>query len=457
MPTDINLSHKELEDIANKYNTPFYLYDKKSIKTHAKFYMNTFKKYFPNFEQYYAVKALPNPSILKILKKCGMGFDCSSPEEIQIIKFLDMTTLNKNKSTIMYTSNYTSKSDLEWVLQNSENTIINLDSIDCFQNLLDASTDTDIKIPDVICFRYNPDFTNNTDVKSNNFSGDDTKFGMDFENMIKAYKLAKDKGIKNFGIHVMAQSNCIDINKWYDLIDHMFKIIYKIKNLLQIDIKFIDIGGGIGIPYKPEQKEINLEKLVLIIRKRFDYNINKYNIIEPQLMTECGRYITGSFGWLVSRCQSIKNTDKTIFYGLDASMANLMRPGMYNAYHHITIPRISYIEDLEKANVVGTLCENNDWFCKQRDLPKGIKKGDLFVIHDCGAHAYSMGFNYNSKLHCPEILLTQNGIKQIRKREDIDYHLQNTSMWINHDNTCKFMGLFVIILFIVFLHYCNFV
>jgi diaminopimelate decarboxylase len=197
----------------------------------------------------------------------------------------------------------------------------------------------------------------------------------------------------------------------------------------------MDIGGGIGIPYKPEQKDIILEDLVKTIRERFDYNTLYYEITEPQLMTECGRYITGPYGWLISRCQSIKQTDNDIFYGLDASMANLMRPGMYEAYHHITIPRLqNYFTTPEmiEANVVGTLCENNDWFAKNRVLPSKIKKGDLFVLHDCGAHAYSMGFNYNSKLHCPEILLKKNGIEEIRKKETIDYHLQNTLMHQQH-------------------------
>lgn len=476
MPVTIPLKLNELEDIANKYDTPYYLYDKQSIKNHAKFYMETFKKYFPNFKQYFAVKALPNPSILKILKKCDMGFDCSSPEEIEIVKFMDKNIQSNTKSNIMYTSNYTSVNDLQKVTdENYDNIIINLDSIDGFYNLLE----TENPLPDTICFRYNPtEIFDNTaqqlflntmklskkikepkqkiesdKIKSNIFFGNDTKFGMTKSYLIEAYKLAKTNGIKNFGIHVMSQSNCLDINYWHNLIDDIFDVIYELYIVLEIVIDFIDIGGGIGIPYKPNESEINLEQLVQLIRNRFDYNINKYNMnYEPKLMTECGRYITGSYGWLVARCQSIKKTDNGIFYGLDANMAHLMRPGMYNAYHHITIPRIAYIEDLEKANVVGTLCENNDWFCKQRDLPKGIEKDDLFVIHDCGAHAYSMGFNYNSKLHCPELLLTRNGIKEIRKRENIDYHLRNTSMWITNNNRCKFLWSILIILFIIYVY-----
>lgn len=427
MPIQIPLHLNELENIASQYDTPYYLYDEGLIKKNAKNYMRTFQKYFPDFRQYFAVKALPNPSILKILKKCGMGFDCSSPEEIMIVNLSEL--FNIKKSNIMYTSNYTSVSDLQKVTNyNLDNIIINLDSIDGFYNLLETKN----PLPKTICFRYNSNVKNKIDINSNNFSGENTKFGMTKEYLFKAYKGAKIHEIKHFGIHVMSQSNCLDIKYWKNLIDDIFDIIYELYTKLGIVIEFIDIGGGIGIPYKPDETEIDLEKLVLLIRERFDYNINKYNMnYEPILMTECGRYITGPFGWLVGRCQSIKKTDNGIFYGLDANMAHLMRPGMYNAYHHITIPRISYKNDLEKANVVGTLCENNDWFCKQRDLPKGIKKGDLFVIYDCGAHAFSMGFNYNSKLHCPEILLTRNGITEIRKRENIDYHLENTIMHQN--------------------------
>jgi len=488
MPIDISLKLNELEKLAEKYDTPYYLYDKEMIKKRAKEYMNTFKRYFSNFEQYYAVKALPNPSILKILKKCGMGFDCSSPEEIKIVQLMEF--FHSKKSKIMYTSNYTSVGDLKKISKYNENIIVNLDSIDGFYNLLE----TNEPLPDTICFRYNP--VNNdisadivdgsarslllnvhklskkintkndkknieNNIKSNIFSGNDTKFGMTKKYLFEAYKLAKIHNIQKFGIHVMSQSNCIDINYWDNLIDDIFDVIYELYAILKIRIEFIDIGGGIGIAYKPDEQEINLELLVSKIRARFDFNIQKYNLYEPKLFTECGRYITGSYGWLISRCQSIKQTDNGIFYGLDANMANLMRPGMYNAYHHITIPRLHHNDndnDTIEGNVVGTLCENNDWFCKQRELPNGIKKGDYFVIHDCGAHAYSMGFNYNSKLHCPELLYSKNGILEIRKRENMDYHLQNTLIYNKFVNFCNIIStLIIIIIIIIFLFVLSFI
>ena len=452
MPVDIPLELLNLEEIADTYGTPYYIYDKNLIKKFAIKYMNTFTKYFPTFKQYFAVKALPNPSILQILKECGMGFDCSSPEEIKIVRLMDYNMSNRTQSDIIYTSNYTSIDDLSWVLSEEKNIIINLDDIDGLTNMLLSKQNK----PDTICFRYNLETSAKSDksdlIKSNIFSGSDTKFGMTYEFLENAYKAAKLYNIKKFGIHVMTQSNCIDIEFWKSLIDDIFDIIYKLKMNLGVKIEFVDIGGGIGIPYRPEQKEINLEELVLLIRERFDYKINKYSMdYEPQLLTECGRYITGPYGWLVSRCKSIKTTSQELFYGLDANMAHLMRPGMYDAYHHITIPRLLSKKEKKKANVVGTLCENNDWFCKQRELPTNIKKGDLFVIHDCGAHSYSMGFNYNSKLHCPELLITNNKIKQIRYREDINYHLQNTLIYYDVRKNMMYKKILSIIILIIFI------
>jgi len=452
IPIDIN-KIKELDD---KYCTPYYLYDEKQIENNAKEYITTFKKYFPNFKQYFAVKALPNPSILKILADCGMGFDCSSPEEIKLVNLMNDTYIMPN-SKIIYTSNYTSCEDLLFAIKSK--VIINLDDIDGLFNLIKVSNIA----PKKICFRYNPNFYDDikTDVKSNNFTGINTKFGMNCDTILKAYKLAKKYGVREFGLHTMCVSNCLDITYWIDLIDKIFDCIHKIKSELNIDIKFIDIGGGIGIPYKPEDKKIDIEELAKLIRIRFDYNIKKYLLIcKPKLYTECGRYITGPYGWLVTKCKSIKHTENINFYGLDANMSSLMRPGMYGSYHHITIPRLNNIKtEMKEANVVGTLCENNDWFAKQRLLPNNIMKDDYFVIHDVGAHGHSMGFNYNSKLRCPELLLDKNNnILQIRKRETFDDLVQNTKIFNDHKkiiifiNLCTLLTLFMIIYFFILLN-----
>jgi diaminopimelate decarboxylase len=442
----------ELKTLENKYNTPYYIYDGKSIIENTKKYMNTFQKYFPKFKQFFAVKACPNPFILDILGTCGMGFDCSSPEEIKIINLLNESrdlfyNVNDICYDIFYTSNYTSVKDLNFVLKH-DNITINFDDIDGFYNMSISLQNTKEKLPDLISFRYNPDLNkNDVDIKSNKFSGNDTKFGMTYNNILKAYEFAKDNGIKRFGIHTMCASNQLDINYWSDLIDNIFYLVNELKIKFGIKIEFINIGGGLGIPYKPTDKEINIEELVINIRESFDRNIKLYNLdYEPSLYTECGRYITGPYGYLVSSCQSIKKTDDNIFYGLDANMANLMRPGMYNAYHHITIPRLNNIKNKIKGNVVGTLCENNDWFAKDRELPEGIEKGDLFVIHDAGAHGFSMGFNYNSKLRSCELIKFNNVIDKIRDRETFDDLIHNTIFYKKINNTRYLYSLLVIIL-----------
>jgi len=439
MSKQIPFTLEELQTYADKYDTPYYIYDETLLKKNAIQYMNIFQKYFPKFKQFYAVKACPNPSILEILSECGMGFDCSSPEEIKISRMVS------SQAEIIYSSNYTSKKDLKFAFQNE--CIINLDDIDGLYNL-----DT---IPNLISFRFNPLLSTNVDIKSNSFAGTNTKFGMTLEFIMNAYKEAKLFGIKRFGLHTMCASNQLNMNYWDDIIDSVFKLVSKLREI-DIEIEFINIGGGLGIPYHPSQTEIDLEKFCKNLRERFDYNMNKYNLkLEPAFYTECGRYITGPYGYLVSRCHSIKNNEE-IFYGLDANMSNLMRPGMYDAYHHISIPRLHLESNNIKGNVVGTLCENNDWFCKQRELPKGIEKGDLFVIHDCGAHAFSMGFNYNSKLRSCELLKTSNQIKLIRDRETFETLFSNTTLYKYHNNLQPLdyvlTGLIIILYYVLFFY-----
>lgn len=443
MSKSVPLSLSKLANLANKYDTPYYLYDGDEIVKNAKKYMTTFKKYFPNFKQFFAVKATPNPSILDLLADCGMDFDCSSVEEIKIVKLLGKYT-NINPD-IIYTSNYTSIEDLKYAYDN--NCIINLDDIDGYRNLSYQ--------PELICFRYNPILKDNdVDIKSNKFTGSDTKFGMTLNDIIQSYIIAHTDGIKRFGLHTMCASNKLDINFWTNVIDKLFELISILYDC-DIKIEFINIGGGLGIPYKPEDKEINLEELVKLIRNSFDENIKKYNLnFEPKLYTECGRYITGPYGYLVSSCKSIKKTENSdIFYGLDANMANLMRPGMYNAYHHITIPRLSNSNDNIKANAVGTLCENNDWFAKNRLLPKNILKNDLFVIHDVGAHGFSMGFNYNSKLKSCELFQINGDITCIRGRETFDDLFRNTLIYTNYNDLICLNYYFVIFIIFVIIFY----
>jgi diaminopimelate decarboxylase len=401
--------------------------------------MSIFSKYLPNFKQYFAVKALPNAQIMKILAEEGMGFDCSSIMELELT-----ITSNKNPS-IFYSSNYTSVEDFQTVLSKSDcnNIIINLDDIDGLENMklaMEIDTKHHLAMPNILCFRLNPCIgLTNSETKSNILGGIDTKFGIPDTRIVDAYKMAKMLGIKRFGIHVMTGSCILNTDYWGDLIDIVFKNINTISKELNITFEFINLGGGIGIPYKPDVKPVDIEELAKLISEKVRDNVKKYNIVvAPNIIMENGRYITGPYGWLVSKCKSIKiGYNDAKFYGLDSCMANLMRPGMYGAYHHIIVPRLEHEEETEEVNVVGSLCENNDWFAKNRKLPRGIEKEDIFVICDAGAHSHCMGFQYNGKPRSPEILLT-------KKLNKINAELirvgESVSSMLLSQNSAKIMG-----------------
>ena len=405
----------QLEEVIGKYGSPIYIYDGDKIRQHSMNFMNSFRKTFPTFRQYFAVKALPNIHILKILHECGMGFDCSSVSEIKMCRQITLS-----KEDILYTSNYTSVEDFDYALENE--VILNLDDIDGFENMLIAiKKNNNLKIPNLLSFRLNPRIgKTDSEAASNVLGGENTKFGIPDNKIVKAYELAKIYGVKEFGIHVMTGSCILDENYWYDLINVLFETIENLKNKLDIELKFIDLGGGIGIPYKPNEKEVNLDLLIKNIYDSLIENTKRLNIAIPDIYMECGRYITGKFGYLITKCKSIKigYNDKK-FYGLDSCMANLMRPGMYGAYHHISVPRLEHVTEFESVNIVGTLCENNDWFAKDRNMPIGILKEDIFVIHDVGAHGHCMGFQYNGKMRSPEILFIENKFVLIREGEKI--------------------------------------
>jgi diaminopimelate decarboxylase len=401
-----------LENIAEQYGTPFQIYDEEGIIKNVKNLIETFKLKFPSFRQYFAVKATPNLNILKLLLDQECGLDCSSYAEL-----IYAQKLKVRGDMIMYTSNYTEKKDLLLALELDAN--INLDDVSILDDLIEVNNN---KAPKKICFRLNPGMGNtNSETESNILGGENSKFGISKEDIIKGYIKAKEYGTEYFGLHMMTGSCVLEYDYWNTTINVMFEVVNELYKL-GIKLDYINIGGGIGINYKSnkEDDQIDINKLVDTIYNTYNENITKYNLnYKPTLYMENGRYITGKYGKLVSRCHVIKKTNNKIFYGLDASMANLMRPGMYNSYHNITIPSKQNGE-LINANVVGTLCENNDWFAKDRLLPVA-NKYDLFVIHDTGAHGHSMGFNYNSKFRCPEILYTKNKeIKLIRKGESVE-------------------------------------
>lgn len=400
MPEYLKLNLKQLQNLTDTYGKTLQIYDEKLIINN----INKIKKAFNNlnFNNYFAVKALPNLNILKIMIDNEFGLDCSSINEVKLA-LQCKCPIHK----IIFTGNYTSIEDYEFIYD--KNILINLDDYE----ILERTN----KIPNKLSFRINLNTSINTE-NNTILGGSDSKFGISESDIIKSYKLALDKGVKNFGIHIMYSSNVLDYNYWINLCNKFNEIIAVLKNQLNIDIQFINFGGGVGIPYKFNIDKINIFKISEILKQ------NLKNINNNKILFECGRFITGPYGWLVTTCDSIKKTDNKIFYGLNACMSNLMRPGMYNSYHEIKILNESNEIEPYYANIVGKLCENNDWFAKNRKLDKKAEIGDLFIIYDTGAHSHSMGFQYNARLRCPELLIEKNNnIKCIRRAETYEDYI----------------------------------
>jgi len=393
-----------IEKIIEKYPTPFHLYDEKSIRENARAFRKAFA-WNEGFKEFYAIKAAPNPYLMKILHKEGYGADCSSLAELIMAHKTGVTG-----EEIMFSSNDTPAE--EFRLAKKLKAIINLDDISHI-----AYLEKYAGIPSLICFRYNPGKLK----KGNHIIGhpEEAKYGFTREQLFEGYKICKDKGVKRFGIHTMVASNELDPYYFVETAEILFKLIVEISQKLNIKFEFVNIGGGVGIPYRPEQKRINVNVMSNGIRKKYDDIIVANGLAPLKLFTECGRYITGPYGYLVARVLHIKNTYKK-FAGLDACMANLMRPALYGAYHHITVMGKERKPHNVVYDVTGSLCENNDKFAIDRKLP-ALERGDIIVIHDAGAHGFAMGFNYNGKLRSAELLLRDNGeVVQIRRAETVN-------------------------------------
>ncbi len=415
-PFDLSLVTK----LIDQYDTPLQLYDGHNMKLNSINFIKTFKTYIPSFKQFFAVKALPNPSILKLLVDLGMGLDCSSSSELKLAEMIGISG-----SDIMFTSNFTSESDLKQAL--NQNVIINLDDY----SLIDKLYKIKNNLPSKLFFRFNPGIgRTDSETISNVLGGPDAKFGMDKESIINACKIALELGTQELGIHMMTGSNVIKIDYWKELIDKLFELLNEL-NKQNIVIKYINLGGGIGIDYYTGT-QIHIQNLAKKIGNTILENCSKYKLLIPDVYMENGRFITGPYGYLISRCNSVKKLYGKTFYGLDACMSNLMRPGMYNSYHHISVLNKSNSDNVKEANVVGTLCENNDWFAKDRLLPDA-KPGDYFVIWDTGAHAHSMGFQYNGKLRAPEVLINKDTFKLIRRRECFEDYIGTVIYYDNLD------------------------
>lgn len=397
-------SKEQIENIIESFPTPFHIYDEKAMRENARYFKNAFS-WNEGFKEYFAIKAAPNPYLMKILREEGFGIDCSSVAELELAKRVGMSG-----DEIMLTSNDTPANEFQ--MAKDMGAIINLDDISHIEYL-----EKNVGLPDTICLRYNPG-----DLKQGNLiigHPEDAKYGFTHQQMIDGYQMLKDKGVKHFGIHTMVASNELDPDYFIETAEILFKLIAEVSEKTGIHIEFANMGGGIGIPYKPVQKPVDLEYVSAGIKNLYDKMIVGNGLSPLKIFFESGRAITGPYGYLVTKVRHIKKTYKT-FAGLDASMANLMRPALYGAYHHITIPGKENQAHNVKYDVTGSLCENNDKFAIDRLLPE-LEPGDILVIHDAGAHGHAMGFNYNGKLRSAELLLRENGeVAQIRRAETLD-------------------------------------
>lgn len=399
------LSKDMVESIVKDHPTPFHLYDEKAIRENARKFYRAFEWVPGGFKNFFAVKALPNPYILSLLKEEGMGTDCSSLPELVLSERVGFPG-----EEIMFTSNDTPAA--EYKKARELGAIINLDDITHIPFLEEHAG-----LPELICLRYNPGKLK----QGNVIIGDpeNAKYGFTRDQVIEGYKTLEQKGVRRFGLHTMVASNELNPDYFVETAQILFDLAAEVKDRAGITFEMINLGGGIGIPYKPDQEPVDMQRVSRGVEKAYEESIVKNGLDPIRIVMECGRMVTGPYGYLISRVIHRKDTYKT-FIGLDANMANLMRPGMYGAYHHITVLGKEHAPSDTVCDVTGSLCENNDKFAIDRTLPD-IEEGDLIAIHDTGAHGHAMGFNYNGKLRSAELLLKDDGsVRQIRRAETVE-------------------------------------
>lgn len=390
----------------NEFSTPFFLYSEKRIRENCQNFKNAFQKYFPDFQPLYAVKANSNPEVLKIIIDEGIGFDASSETECWLGEKLGATG--------MFTGNYTTAETLKYA-QDCGFTL-NLDDLSMVDFL------DEIGVPEFISFRINPGMGNATE-ESNVLGGPNSKYGVPFEDAAQCYKQAAAKGVKRFGIHMMTGSNVPieDQDYFTEIVEKLLDIVAEVKKETGVEIEMMNIGGGLGVPYRPEEKSLDMERIARDIRAAMDRKCAEHGIKEPVLMAEPGRYLVADAGWLVGKVTVIKDGYKK-YAGIDAASNDMPRPSIYDAYHYTSLikfdgksekfggdfEKISENFPSEEITIVGTICENNDQLAKDRLLPK-VDIGDIVVIHNCGGHAFAMGHNYNGKLKHAEYLWRDDG------------------------------------------------
>ena len=397
------ITKEQAQEISKVYPTPFHLYDEKGIRENAKAVMEAFA-WNPGFKEYFAVKATPNPYLINILREYGCGCDCSSLTELMLSEAMGVSG-----SDIMFSSNDTPAEEYAYAAKLGA--IINLDDIthiEFVEKILG-------KLPETMSCRYNPGgvFKMSNGIMDN---PGDAKYGFTTEQMFEGYRILKEKGVKNFGMHAFLASNTVT-NEYYPMLaKEMFELAVKLEKETGADIKFINLSGGVGIPYKPDQEPNDIRIIGEGVRKVYEEVLVPAGMGDVAIYTEMGRFMMGPYGQLVTQAIHEKHTHKE-YIGVDACAVNLMRPAMYGAYHHITVLGKEESFCNHKYDVTGSLCENNDKFAVDRMLPE-IEVGDYLVIHDTGAHGYAMGYNYNGKLKSAELLLKEDGSVQLIRRAE---------------------------------------
>ncbi|MGQ7462101.1 diaminopimelate decarboxylase [Streptococcus suis] len=393
------ISKEVLETITAQFPTPFHLYDEKGIREKARA-LNAAFSWNKGFKEYFAVKATPTPAILKILQEEGCGVDCATDVEVLMSEKLGF-------KDIMFTSNDTQAQ--EFVYARKVGATINLDAYEHIEFLKNVAG-----IPETVCLRYNPGgvFSLGTDIMDH---PEESKFGMTKEQLMKGYKELKELGVKEFGIHAFLASNTVTNDYYPVLARQLFELALEIREETGVTLDFINLSGGIGVNYRPEQKPNDIAVIGEGVRKVYEEILTPAGMGHVKIFTELGRFMLAPHGHLITKVLHRKETYRT-YIGVDASAANLMRPAFYGAYHHITnITRPD--TPIEVVDVAGSLCENNDKFAVNRELPRA-EVGDTLVIHDSGAHGFSMGYNYNGRLRSSEILLQEDGTARMIRRAE---------------------------------------
>ncbi len=401
---EIPFTKNQIEEIIKKYPTPFHIYDEKGIRENARKLKEAFA-WNKGFREFFAVKAAPNPYLMKIMKEEGFGSDSSSMAELILSHKSGI-----NGENIFFSSNDTPAD--EFIKARELGAVINLDDFSHIDFL-----DKVCGLPEILSFRYNPGPLR----EGNAIIGhpEEAKYGFTREQLFRGFEIIKSRGVKRFGLHTMVASNELSPDYFIENARMLFELALEINSKTGIRFDFVNMGGGFGIPYKPEQSAVDMAYVGNGIRKEYEKMIEGTDLHPLKIYMESGRMMTGPYGYLVAKVLHKKEIYKN-YIGLDACMANLMRPGLYGAYHHITVPGKEDTPCNKKYDITGSLCENNDKFAVDRMLPE-IEIGDIIVIHDTGAHGHSMGFNYNGKLRSAELLLKEDGsVDLIRRQETVE-------------------------------------